>query len=204
MTKIAMESLNLFAPELLSLLKDNAEANNIPRIGVPENVAYPAVQINIAPAVSHSDCFSKLVFCYRSKILMSLCATARGLQGMGDFGTVEGHRDMLDSAGGLTCMISNSRLPENYESGRFHLLGLGLFIRLHPTMIINFCGLNRHGGSPPISSEGENVTDDAYRLIGVCYPPQSMLSGAGVFVSPLASLPKGEVLNLGPEITSYL
>lgn len=53
-----MESLRLFAPaSLLQTLEDNAEANNVPRIGVPENVAYPAVQVNIAPAVSHRDCY---------------------------------------------------------------------------------------------------------------------------------------------------
>lgn len=127
----------------------------------------------------------------------------KGLQGMGEFGQVEGHRDGLDSAGALTCMIANSRVPDDYESGRFHLLSLGLYIRLEPTTIMNFCGLNRHGGSPPISPEGENVTDDAYRLMFVCYPPQSMISGAGASIMPLASMPKG-VLTLGPEITTHL
>lgn len=127
-----------------------------------------------------------------------------GLQGMGDFGSVKGHRDMLDSPGSLTCMIANSRLPPDYESGRFHLLGLGLYIRLEPTMVMNFCGLNRHGGSPPIAPDGQTVSDSAYRLMGVCYPPDSMLSRAGSPMIPLASLPKGGLLNLGPEITTYL
>jgi len=55
-----MESLRLFAPpKFLCLLEENADANNIPRIGVPENVAYPAVQLNIAPAIAYQDCFSE-------------------------------------------------------------------------------------------------------------------------------------------------
>lgn len=56
-----MESLNIFAPpEFLSILNENAEANNVPRIGVSENVAYPAIQLNIAPAVQFAECRCKL------------------------------------------------------------------------------------------------------------------------------------------------
>ena len=127
----------------------------------------------------------------------------KGLIGMGEFGDVSGHRDDKDSAGALTCMISNSRLPPRYEPGRFHLLALGGYIRLTTTMIMNFCGLYRHGGTPPIAPEGEEVVEDAYRMMTVCYPPQSMLSGAGVLSTPLASLPRGGLLTLGPEITTY-
>lgn len=56
-----MESLTMFSPpELCLLLEDNAEANNLPRVGVPENVAYPAVQLNIAPAILSDDCYRML------------------------------------------------------------------------------------------------------------------------------------------------
>jgi hypothetical protein len=56
-----MESFKMFAsPQFLAILDENAEANNIPRIGVPENVAFPAVQLNIAPAVAFNDCNSEL------------------------------------------------------------------------------------------------------------------------------------------------
>jgi hypothetical protein len=123
---------------------------------------------------------------------------------MGEFGAQDGHIDRCDSAGGLTTMVANSRLPEGYEAGRFHLLGLGCYIKLEHSMTMAFCGLNRHGGSPPIAPPGEELLLHAYRLMTVLYPPQSMMSGAGVQVTPLASLPKGELLKLGPEITSYL
>ena len=41
---------------------------------------------------------------------------------MGHFGLTAGHTDEGDDAGGLTCIISNSRIPNDYESGRFHFL----------------------------------------------------------------------------------
>jgi hypothetical protein len=199
-----MESLRKAAPsEYISILEENADANNIPRIGTSSNVAYPAGQLNLSEAVSHSDCrgtfvlFSKLLYC-------PYFLPEKGLQNMGEFGTTKGHRDKRDSEGGLTCMISNSRLPSGYESGRFHLLRLGVYIKLHPTMVTNFCGLNLHGGSPPIAPKGVDVSPHAYRMMCVAYPPSSMLSGPGNQVVPLASMPNGRSLNLGPEITTLL
>lgn len=121
---------------------------------------------------------------------------------MGAFGQVEGHRDELDSAGSFTCMISNSRLPPDYEHGRFHLLALGLYVKLKPSMVSNFCGLNKHGGSPPIAPKGQRLSPHAYRLMNVCYPPHTILSCAGHTVTPFASLPK-DLLTLGPEITTH-
>ena len=53
-----MHSLRLFAPpDFITTLHDNAEANNLQRIGVSDNVAYPAMQLNIAPAVLRVDCY---------------------------------------------------------------------------------------------------------------------------------------------------
>lgn len=122
---------------------------------------------------------------------------------MGEFGAVSGHRDLHDSEGSLTSMISGSRLPLGYETGRFHLLGLGVYVKLDFSMITHFCGLNLHGGTPPIAPEGAKVEPHAYRLMFVCYPPSSMLGNLNQ-VTPLASLPKGVPLNLGPEITSFV
>lgn len=56
-----MDSLKRVAPQqLLKTLEENAEANNVPRIGVHDNIAFPAVQLNIAPAVSFRECYSEL------------------------------------------------------------------------------------------------------------------------------------------------
>ncbi|TFK62993.1 hypothetical protein BDN72DRAFT_719713, partial [Pluteus cervinus] len=180
--RVAMQSLERFTSStFMDALRTNASVNNIPIVGSPDNVAYPAVQLNIAPAVGRSEC------------------RGVGLQGMGSFGA--GHRDTHDSAGGLTTMISNSRLPSTYEAGRFHLLGLGVFFILTCLTVMTFCGLFRHGGSPPISIDS-TVVKDAYRVMVVCYPPHAMLSGAGMTVLPLASACASSLFKLGPEITT--
>ncbi|TFK61813.1 hypothetical protein BDN72DRAFT_733089, partial [Pluteus cervinus] len=180
--RVAMQSLERFAsPTFMDVLRTNASVNNIPIVGSPDNVAYPGVQLNIAPAVERSEC------------------RGVGLRGMGSFG--EGHRDAHDSAGGLTTMISNSRLPSTYEAGRFHLLGLGIFFMLVCLTVITFCGLFRHGGSPPISNDS-TIVNYAYRVMVVCYPPHAMLSGAGITVLPLASASGSSLFRLGPEITT--
>lgn len=51
-----MMALKIGAPkDYMSLLEEHAEAVNLPRIGVDQNVAFPAVQANIAPAVALQD-----------------------------------------------------------------------------------------------------------------------------------------------------
>lgn len=56
---LAMESLEkVGGQELLTVLENNVEASNIPRIGVGNNTAHPATQANFAPAVAHVECDS--------------------------------------------------------------------------------------------------------------------------------------------------
>jgi hypothetical protein len=51
-----MKALKIGAPEdYMCLLEDHARKVNLPRIGVEENVAFPAVQANIAPAVALNE-----------------------------------------------------------------------------------------------------------------------------------------------------
>lgn len=53
---MAMMALKIGAPEdYMRLLQEHADAVNLPRIGVDENVAFPAVQANIASAVTLQD-----------------------------------------------------------------------------------------------------------------------------------------------------
>jgi len=50
---MAMMALRIGAPkDYMQLLLEHADMVNLPRIGVDENVAFPAVQANIAPAVA--------------------------------------------------------------------------------------------------------------------------------------------------------
>ena len=120
---------------------------------------------------------------------------------MGPFG--DPHDDKPDDAGSNTAMLVNSQLPSDYEVGRFHLLSLGLFVSLKDLSVPIFCGLARHVGTPPIAPPGAEPVKDAVRFMTVMYPPRSMLSETGDKTVPFASLPKGKLLSLGPEITSY-
>jgi hypothetical protein len=120
---------------------------------------------------------------------------------MGFFGQTAGHTDDGDDEAGLTCMISNSRIPDNYETGRFHLLGAGMYVILKPKTASLFSGLGKHGGTPPIAPKGVAPSEEAVRLMIVLYCPKAALSPDGTSM-PLASLPNGTPLILGPEITN--
>lgn len=53
---MAMTALRIGAPkDYMQLLEDHANIVNLPRVGVDTNVAFPAVQANIAPAVAFDD-----------------------------------------------------------------------------------------------------------------------------------------------------
>ena len=124
-----------------------------------------------------------------------------GLQGMSDFGGV--HNDKEDDAASETAMVVNSRLPADYEPGRFHLLSLGLYFILDHLLVPIFCGLANHVGTPPIAPQNTTPVKHAVRFMTVLYPPKCTLSQAGEKSLPLASLPRGKLLTLGPEITTY-
>ena len=79
-------------------------------------------------------------------------------------GTLDGHVDCLDCVGCLTTMMAMSRLPEGYEAGRFHLLALGVYARLDFMKILVFCGLNKHGGTPPIAPPGQLIVMSPYEF----------------------------------------
>lgn len=120
---------------------------------------------------------------------------------MGFFGLTAGHTDDGDDEAGLTCMISSSRIPDDYETGRFHLFGAGMYVILKPKTASLFSGLGKHGGTPPIAPKGQTPSEDAVRLMVVLYCPKAALSPDGTSM-PLASLPNGTPLILGPEITN--
>ena len=53
---MAMAALKTGVPEdYIRLLKEHADMVNLPRIGIDKNVAFPAVQANVAPAVALED-----------------------------------------------------------------------------------------------------------------------------------------------------
>lgn len=127
-----------------------------------------------------------------------------GLTGMGEFGC--SHIDKLDDPAGMSCMISYSRVPKDkgYQWGRFHLLVFGCYIVLNQFRVMNFSGLRRHGGTPPLSPPGQDPEPSAYRLMTVLYPPSSMLSGAGKHLVDLASLNGTTPFSVTPEMSTVL
>lgn len=122
---------------------------------------------------------------------------------MGFFGLTDGHTDDGDDEAGLTCMISNSQLPDDYEAGRFHIFATGMYVIVKPKTASIFSGLGKHGGTPPIAPDGVTPSQDAARLMMVFYCPKSILSPDGNSI-PFASLPNGTPFTLGPEITAPL
>ena len=84
---------------------------------------------------------------------------------MGFFGLTAGHTDEGDDEAGLTCMISNSRLPNNYEPGRFHMFGIGMYVIVKPKTASIFSGLGKHGGTPPIAPDGVAILEAAAHLM---------------------------------------
>jgi hypothetical protein len=53
---MATAALKIGAPQdYMQLLKEHADIVNLPRIGIEEYVAFPAVQVNVAPAVDLKD-----------------------------------------------------------------------------------------------------------------------------------------------------
>ena len=114
--QIAIMALKIGAPkEYMQLLQEHADITNLPRVGVDENVAFPAVQANIAPAVSLDNSLG--IILQQHIYLLTTYLSDKGLESsMGFFGMTDGHTDDGDDEAGLTCMISNSCIPEDYEA----------------------------------------------------------------------------------------
>ena len=113
---------------------------------------------------------------YYALTTLFMLAIETGLESsMGFFGLSAGHTDDGDDEAGLTCMISNSRIPDDYEPGRFHLFGLGMYIIVRPKSASIFSGLGRHGGTPPIAPFDVAVLLDATRLV-IYFTVQRLLS----------------------------
>jgi hypothetical protein len=102
---------------------------------------------------------------------------------MGDFGIA--HRDKKDAIGAYTVIIANSRIPADYQPGRFHLLGLGIYMRTFNYNCLGFFGHLLHGGTPPLAPEGITPASSACRMLTVCYPKSHILNPAGALY-PLA------------------
>ena len=58
-----MTALKIGAPkDYIRLLEEHADMVNLPRVGIDENVAFPAVQANVAPAVALEEALGIVKF----------------------------------------------------------------------------------------------------------------------------------------------
>lgn len=110
------------------------------------------------------------------------------------------HLDKHDSAGRFTNMTMCSRLPDDYTLSKFHVLSLGIYFTLRNFDSANFCGLNHHGGTPPIAPPGVAVAEDAYRITFISYPPEKMGDGLGHVVVGAMPAAKDGVLKMTAEM----
>ncbi|KAJ6448468.1 hypothetical protein C8R45DRAFT_1115238 [Mycena sanguinolenta] len=167
-------------PETVKTIENHASMLNIPPLGLPGNFGYQTLQTNVAPV----EPFGSTVSLNNS---------------LGEFGEL--HRDRKDSPGRFTNMTMASELPDGYHLGRFYIPRLGVHFTLRNFDSVNFCGLNVHGGSPPMAPEGVDVAEDAIRLTLIQYPPAAMGDGTGHLA--VAALPGGngnDVLKMTKEM----
>jgi hypothetical protein len=93
-----------------------------------------------------------------------------------------------------------SRLPDDYTLSQFHIPRFGIYFVLRNFDSANFCGLNHHGGTPPIAPEGKTVASDAYRLTFISYPPEKMGDGLGHVVVGAMPTAKDPILKMSAEM----
>ncbi|KAH6886516.1 hypothetical protein BKA70DRAFT_1444399 [Coprinopsis sp. MPI-PUGE-AT-0042] len=180
-SRMAMTNLECATPSIQDTIRERSEMLGLPHIGSDGNYAYPTIQCNIAAAATSNS----------------------GLQkDMGDFGGA--HRDDRDSIGHYTNMIANSKLPEGYDPGYFHLLLLGIYVTLQNHIGFNFQGHWKHGGSAPTCPPGTDLDPLATRFVLISYPPTGMVSSN--VRHRIAELPrpngKNDAIYVTPEMTS--
>ncbi|KAJ7226513.1 hypothetical protein B0H12DRAFT_1328701 [Mycena haematopus] len=191
---IAVAAFSEAPPIVRERIREVQSLVNFPAIGVSNNYAYATSQANVASA----------------KQPLVPPAGKRGLRKHGkatrlslatDMGFYGGaHTDRKDSAGHYSHMSVNSDLPEGYTPGFFFILELGVFIQLDSHASINFSGLRRHGGTPPLcsSAPGAKLYKFAYRFVLIFYPPTRMVNGTARWT--LGAMPNNEVFIFPPEM----
>ena len=153
-------------------LKQYHSQINAPSIGCLENYTHYSYQLNVARPqhVSSGMCRCSLI----SLVLIFVVEKSLKEQ-MGHFGGP--HRDIRDCVAALSCALVLSDIPEGWEPGRLHLLGLGIFASLPLYRQFFFTGQHQHGGTSPLAPNDEPIPDWAYRLIMIAYPPTAFVLG---------------------------
>lgn len=163
---------------------------NLPRFGTDDNVAYATAQLNIASANA-----GKRVMLTNGGLINIFHAETLETD-MGLFGSA--HEDVHDNPAFYTNIMSNPDLPIGYDPGNFFILHFGVFIVMKRHTGVNFCGLRRHGSTPPTAPLGVEPEPWAYRFVVVSYPPQGLTNGNCRYV--LGALPGNKPFSVPPEV----
>ena len=119
------------------------------------------------------------------------------------FGHDEGHCDRRDLLAGITAMICISDMPKTYQGGRFHFLVWSAYVLLERNIVVSFCGLQKHGGTPPLAPPGVEPHPSAIRGTIVLYPPEHSMLSSGDVIMPMCTLPNGSLLSVTPEMLCF-
>ncbi|KAI0083678.1 hypothetical protein BDY19DRAFT_863201, partial [Irpex rosettiformis] len=112
------------------------------------------------------------------------------------------HLDLNNASNGWSCGNSLGDTPTQpgCEPGRFHIVGLGVFVQLHYRLQVWFTGLLRHGGTPPLVPNQYPLVGWEKRVFVISYPASGILSGEARHA--FASIPYQKTpLYLPPEMT---
>ncbi|KAJ7679693.1 hypothetical protein B0H17DRAFT_1206482 [Mycena rosella] len=173
-------NLNIQMPESTRKdIEDHTSMLNIPVLGLPGNTAHNTLQLNVAPEQPYGS----------EKTLVN---------SLGFYGG--NHNNNKDSPARFTNMVMCSRLPDTYTLSKFHIPHLGIYFTLRNFDSANFCGLNYHGGTPPIAPQGVDVANDAYCMTFILYPPEQMGDGLGHVVVGAMPTAKDPVLKMSAEM----
>ncbi|EIW51395.1 uncharacterized protein TRAVEDRAFT_54600, partial [Trametes versicolor FP-101664 SS1] len=156
---IAVEAMELSLPHEAKLLRQRAEACNVPRVGHANNYFFPAMQLNLSPAAEADT------------------AVQTFTQNMGAFAGK--HIDYHDALNGWTHLLCHSDLHGDEDPGVLIIMTFGVCVRLGGLASLLFSGRHVHGGFPPTAKEGEKPHPHSYRMVIVSYPPSSLFDVTG-------------------------
>lgn len=202
----AVSTINVLAWELQGpeglrrAARDYGEMVNTPRLGHPRNYYWPSQQINIASAQHPHDGMFLGVY-YIAKLDMCILEpSAHFKKQQGRFSGK--HIDDFDASHGHSCGNSLGDTPDvpGCEPGRFHLVGLGIYVQLRYRLQVFFTGLLHHGGTPPLVPDDYELAGWETRMFVISYPASTILTGEARH--SFASLPyQGRPQYISPEMT---